>query len=94
MGESAIVPMVISIVSLLLIATVSAILLKHLKFPYTIGLVLVGIILGLCVGNTHYFEQARHLKLSPEFILYIILPTLVFEAAIHIDSRRLDAILS
>ena len=89
MAESSIVPVMISLVSLLLIATGSAIVFKHIRIPYTIGLVLVGILLGWCAGDLDIFDFAGYIHLSPDFILYIILPTLVFESAIHIDSRQL-----
>ncbi len=77
------------IVGLLLVAAFSAILFRRINFPYTIGLVLVGILLFALGGHFRSLEIMRHIHLTPNIILYILLPTLVFDAAINIDSRLL-----
>lgn len=80
---------VIMVVAFLSIAVISAVVMKKIRFPYTIGLVVVGILCGLLA---HYFpplESISSVELSPEMILYIILPTLIFSAAIDIDISML-----
>ncbi len=76
---------VLVILSFLGIAVLSSILLKKIHFPYTIGLVLVGGVLGLLSYHSNVLEIFRQITLSPDIILYIILPALVFDAAINID---------
>lgn len=78
---------VMIIVMLLFSASISAILLKKIKFPYTIGLVLVGILLSYICDKSGL--DTSNIKLTPDLILYILLPTLIFEASVNIDTRSL-----
>lgn len=78
----------ISLVLLLLfIAVVAGIFFKRIKTPYTIGLFLIGVIITIFLnkmaGSGHPFDFV----LSPEVILFLFLPPLVFEAAFHINKR-------
>ncbi len=72
-----------AIIVLLLIASVVAIVAKRFKIPYTVGLVLMGLALGLL--------SEQKIEVSPQLILALLVPPLVFEAAFHIrldDLRR------
>ena len=72
-----------AIVLLLLIAAFVAIAARRFRLPYTVGLVLIG--LGLTLFTPMDF------RLSPEVVLGLLVPPLVFEAAFHIrveDLRR------
>ena len=69
---------------LFLLTAVSAIVLKKLRFPYTIGLVVIGMILGVSSQYATWLEPIRHLSLTYDLIMYVLLPILVFEAAINI----------
>jgi CPA1 family monovalent cation:H+ antiporter len=62
---------------LLLVACLVAIVTKRIGLPYSIGLVVAGIALSL-VG---YRSQ---IILTPELIFTVLLPPLVFEAALHL----------
>lgn len=69
---------------LLLLATCSALLLKKLNFPYTIGLVIIGIILA---GFARYSEQLHlilRVGLTHDLIMYVLLPVLIFDAALQL----------
>ena len=79
---------VILVIGFLGTAVASFILLKHFRFPYTIGLVIVGFIGGLIAIHLDYAFLAN-LQLTPETILYLILPTLIFDASINMDIRAL-----
>ena len=71
------------IIGLLLIASVVAITARQLRLPYTVGLVLIGLALT--------FLTATDVNISPQIILAMLVPPLVFEAAFHIrleDLRR------
>ena len=87
--DNSIVPHIMTIILLFLIASCSGILLKKLKFPYTIGLVIVGILFAFIVENVDALKVTNDIGLSHDIILYILLPTLIFEAAVNIDSRLL-----
>jgi CPA1 family monovalent cation:H+ antiporter len=82
MQEGILVTPIIFIVGLLLLAAISSIGLRRIRFPYTIGLVVLGVIVA-ALGN--YFDLPQPIHLTPDIIYYILLPTLIFSAAINID---------
>ncbi|MGI9275142.1 MAG: cation:proton antiporter [Endozoicomonas sp.] len=77
-----------------LLATCSAVLLKKLRFPYTIGLVIIGMVLGLLAKNTHFLEPVLQAKLTHDLIMYVLLPVLIFDAAINIKLPALVRVLA
>ena len=68
-------------IALLAIAAGVALLARWLKFPYTVALVVAGLVLGA----THVL-QAPHL--TKELLFSLFLPGLLFEAAFHMDVRK------
>jgi len=71
------------IIALLFVAVLVGILAHRLRLPYTVGLVLMGLALGVGVQ--------REINVPPNLILALLLPPLVFEAAFHLnldDLRR------
>jgi len=71
------------IIALLLIASAVAVGARQFRLPYTVGLVLIGLALTLV--------SPQRVGLSPQIILALLVPPLVFEAAFHIrleDLRR------
>ncbi|NEP15885.1 MAG: transporter [Leptolyngbya sp. SIO4C1] len=87
--EFSIVTTQIAILGLLLIACVAAIALRRLNFPYTIGLVVVGVTLGLLKETVPGVAPLTEMDLSHEIILFLFLPPLVFESALTLDARLL-----
>ena len=71
-----------ALVALLLIAAAVAILARRAGVPYTIGLVLVGLAVGLV---TH----VSAVSLSSDLVFYVFLPVLLFEAAFDLEARHL-----
>ncbi len=69
------------ILGLLLIVSFVGIMVRRFRIPYTAALVIVGIILS--------FQSSQEIELTSELILFLFLPPLLFEAAIHIDLRQL-----
>ncbi|HSZ07531.1 MAG TPA: sodium:proton antiporter [Steroidobacteraceae bacterium] len=67
---------------LLFISALVAMLTRRLRMPYTVGLVVAGMILYL-------FHVHLTLHLSRELIFFVFLPPLVFEAALFISWREL-----
>src|SRR6266496_2161355 len=70
-------------VLLLLIASAVAVVARRLRIPYTVGLVLIGLALSLLAPT--------QTKISPQIILALLVPPLIFEAAFHLrwdDLRR------
>lgn len=63
------------------VATAVAIATRHFKVPYTVALVITGLVLG----GAHAFDPPH---LTKEFLFAVILPGLIFEAAFHLDVRK------
>ncbi|MGB5712844.1 MAG: Na+/H+ antiporter [Waterburya sp.] len=74
----------ITILILLLIACIGSIYFKRFQLPYTVGLVIVGLLLGFAENNDLHIQ---HLALSPEIILFLFIPPLVFASASNINHR-------
>lgn len=71
---------------------------ERLNFPFTVLLAAVGILLGLgldAVGTVggalvpELVASMQGLSLTAEAILFVFLPTLLFESALSLDARRL-----
>ncbi|MEO1447591.1 MAG: hypothetical protein AAFV46_15410, partial [Cyanobacteria bacterium J06635_11] len=58
-----------TVLGLLLVACLSAIALRKLHFPYTIGLVIIGLVLGFGAEAIPGLEMLTDLNLSHEAIL-------------------------
>jgi CPA1 family monovalent cation:H+ antiporter len=71
-----------SMVGLLIVATLVALAARRLKLPYTVGLVVTGIALAL--GRIDLGPRLTH-----DVIYLLILPPLLFEAALSIHWREL-----
>ncbi len=89
MHESAILHLILVVAGLLFVAAVAAILVRKLRFPYTIGLLIVGILIGYLSHRVEFLAPMQEVQLSPDIILFLILPTLLFEASINIESKTL-----
>ena len=88
--ESNIVELVIGIISLLLIAATVLALTKRLKLPFSVMLVLVGMgVAWLSKFNEGAQLLIEEMEISPSLILYVFLPTLIFESAYNLDARQL-----
>src|SRR5574341_2217812 len=70
------------IIVLLLIASAVAVGARQLRLPYTVGLVLIGLALTSL--------SPQRVELSPQIILALLVPPLVFEAAFHIRLEDLQ----
>lgn len=71
------------IIELLLIVSLVALAVRRLRIPYTVALVVVGLLIT--------FQQPIGINLTPELILSIFIPPLVFEAAFHLEFKSLRA---
>src|SRR5512136_385164 len=71
------------IIELLLIVSIVAIAVRRLRIPYTVALVLVGLVIT--------FQSAIQFTLTPELILALFVPPLIFEAAFHLNLQALQS---
>jgi CPA1 family monovalent cation:H+ antiporter len=65
----------------LIIAIIVAVVARRLRLPYTIGLVLIGV--GMSFLNLSDFH------VTPELILFVLVPPLLYEAAYHLQLEDL-----
>lgn len=80
--ESGLIQQEIGFVILLTIAAGVAILSRRIRFPYTVALVLAGLVLA-------FFPNFLELDVSSDLILAVLVPPLLFEATLHIKWRAL-----
>ena len=69
------------IVVLMLVATLVAVVARRIRLPYTVSLVIVGLFIAT--------QRPIDLHVTPELILALFVPPLIFEAAFHLDFRML-----
>jgi len=74
----------LSVVVLLSIAAAMAIIVKRIKVPYTVALVVVGLAFA-------FFPNFVDLDFSPQLILGLLIPPLLFEATLHLPWPKLKA---
>lgn len=72
-------------IELLLVVSLVALAVRRLRVPYTVALVIVGLL--LTVG------EQPNTELTPELVLALFLPPLVFEAAFHLSFDALRRML-
>jgi len=73
----------IALVVLFSIATAVAIATRRLRIPFTVGLVLAGLLLGL-------LPIAPRISLTRDLLFTIVLPGIVYEAAVHLREELLS----
>ena len=69
------------VIGLLLVVSLVAIFVRRLRIPYTVALVVIGLLIT--------FQSPLKIVLTPPLILALFLPPLVFEAAFHINFAQL-----
>ncbi len=70
------------LIELLLAVLVVAVVVKRIRVPYTVALVVAGLVLGL-------LPQLSGIVLTPDLILIVFLPVLLFEGAYNLPAHRL-----
>lgn len=78
----------LSVLVLLIICSFTYIVSKKINFPYTVLLVLVGLIL-IPISYIDFFSFIDDFKLTPDLLFFVFLPLLLFEAAYNINYRQL-----
>jgi monovalent cation:H+ antiporter, CPA1 family len=76
------VRIIATVVLLFVVATVIAVVSERAGFPYTVGLIVAGLVVGLA-------HPIHGVSLSSGLIYYVFLPPLLFEAAFNLQVRHL-----
>jgi len=71
-----------ALILLLVIASVVAVAARRVGVPYTVGLVVVGLVVGLV-------SHVPSLRLSSDLVFYVFLPILLFEAGFNLEAGHL-----
>lgn len=78
------------IFSVLLVALGVYLVSRRTHLPFTVMMVVVGIAISLLSHNLPVLERVEEtLRISPDLILFVFLPTLIFEASYNLDARQL-----
>lgn len=71
-----------ALVVLLMLAMGIAVFTARFDIPYTVGLVLVGLLVGLV-------SRPSAVRFSPDVVFYVFLPAILFEASFNLNVRHL-----
>jgi monovalent cation:H+ antiporter, CPA1 family len=80
---------VLVVMGLLTVAMLAAGLCRNLPIPYTVFLVIIGMVLGGMARQIPEMELLLEFQLTPEIVLFIFLPALIFESAFNLNARQL-----
>ena len=78
------------VIELLLIVSLVAIVAQRVRFlPYTVSLVVAGLLVSLLRQPIESLAGPLSLELTPDLILTLLVPPLIFEAALNLDFSKL-----
>ncbi len=80
---------VLIVMGLLTVAMIVAGICRNIPIPYTVILVIIGIGFGHIGRHYPGFNDLLTFQLTPELVLFLFLPALIFESAFNLDSRKL-----
>lgn len=87
---STVIDLVSAVTCLLLVAAAVLALSKRLRLPFTVMLVIAGIGLSeWAKWGPSFLSPLVEFHISPDVILFVFLPTLIFESSLHLDARQL-----
>ena len=89
MGEEHTFNLVLLVTILLFISSVVAATAKRLNFPYTIFLVIIGLAMGVLGTQLSFMEHLLMFRLTPDVVVFVFLPVLLFESAFNLNARAL-----
>ncbi|MDD2871960.1 MAG: sodium:proton antiporter [Candidatus Gracilibacteria bacterium] len=90
MQELSFLSQTLSFLILLIICSFSYLFSKKTNFPYTVLLVLVGLLL-VPISSIPFFAFIDDFQLTPDILFYVFLPILLFEGAYNINYKNLLA---
>lgn len=89
--------LVLLVMGVLLAGAATRRVVSHLRLPYTVLMLLLGILVGL---GSSYFSRMTGMALftegllvSPHVIIFVFLPTLIFESAFNMDGYKFNKFL-
>lgn len=89
-GGHGVTEQVAVIFALLLLAAAVLAICNRWKLPFTVMLVMIGLTLALISKHVPTLRLLAEYTISPDVILFVFLPTLVFESAYNLEVRQLQ----
>ncbi|MCW8924549.1 MAG: cation:proton antiporter [Gammaproteobacteria bacterium] len=80
---------VLVIMALLATGIVASGVFRKLPIPYTVILIVIGIVLARLSEVWHPLGPLQHFHLTPDLVLFIFLPALIFESGLNLNARQL-----
>lgn len=87
--QSPTIALVGAFVGMMVVAAAVHALSKRFKVPFTVTLVVVGAILAWLSDRVDFLAPIASLTVTPDAVLFVFLPTLIFQSAFHLDARAL-----
>ena len=81
-GSAATLEAIRAVVALLSVAALAALVVARLRIPYSVTLVVLGLVAGALLPR-------GTIEVTPELVLLVLVPGLVFEAALRLDLEHL-----
>lgn len=81
--------MILVVMGLLTVALMAAGLSRNAPLPFTVFLVIIGLMLGWFARHYPQLDFLLKFQLTPELVLFLFLPALIFESAFNLDARAL-----
>ena len=81
-GSAATLDAIRAVVALLSVAALAALVVARLRIPYSVTLVVLGLVAGALLPR-------GTIEVTPELVLLVLVPGLVFEAALRLDLEHL-----
>ncbi len=79
----------LAVFSMLGISSLAVFWARRVRLPHTVFLVIIGLTLGILIQFFPSLSFFGELSLTPELLFFLLLPTLIFEAAYNINARRM-----
>ena len=80
---------ILIIMGFLSVAMVATGIARNFPIPYTVLLVILGIILGTLSRSTEVLQPLMEFQLTSDVVLFLFLPALIFESAFNLNARQL-----
>ncbi|QPC82898.1 Na+/H+ antiporter [Phototrophicus methaneseepsis] len=77
------------VIELLLVISIVAMMVQYLRVPYTVALVITGLLISILRPQIEAITGPIQLELTSELILALLVPPLIFEAAFNLDFDKL-----
>ena len=88
MEEASFMNQTLSVLFLLFVSSYAYLFSKKINFPYTVLLVLIGLLL-VPLAKIEFFGFIDDFQLTPDILFFVFLPVLLFESAYNINYRHI-----